>query len=88
MDFNPNWTTPPGSTIADWMEERRITEDELANSLEIDKQDVFKLLIGDLEINSVLAGHLNNVIGGSVEFWLDREKNYREDLKMGREKLI
>ncbi len=35
-----------------------------------------------LDLNIAIS--LSKIIGNSVNFWINREKNYREDLKSGK----
>lgn len=81
ITFTPDWTTPPGRTISRIMRKRGLSNDELA--LEIDEPEymIEGLLSGDVRIDDDLADKLSDILGSSSDFWLNRERQYREDLR-------
>jgi len=79
-NFNPNWTTPPGKTIQDVIALNKTSGNSLANLLKIKIDDLNLLINGNLEINEELAFKLSHCLGGTKEFWLERESKYRADL--------
>ena len=79
--FAPQWASPPGETIADFLVARGWTPTELATRLEESTTAVEQLLSGAMPITVGLARRLNQVIGSSVSFWLARDLQYREDLQ-------
>jgi plasmid maintenance system antidote protein VapI/Zn-dependent peptidase ImmA (M78 family) len=79
--FNPDWPIPPpGATIADLLQERSWTQNELAFRLDYTPKHVGMLIKGKATINDEAALKLERVLGSSVGFWLTREARYRESL--------
>jgi HTH-type transcriptional regulator / antitoxin HigA len=76
-NFQPDWNSSPGDTISDILYEKKIELDMFASRIKYPVQDVIKLLGGDLPISFDLAERLEYVLGGSQEFWIKRELNYR-----------
>lgn len=45
-DSQPNWTSPPGATIHDLMQTRKMSLDELAEKLELSREELRNLIAG------------------------------------------
>ncbi len=84
-DFLPQWTSPPGDTIADLMSARRLSLDDLAQLLRESPVFVEALLNGAETITLGLARRLHDVIGGSATFWMTRDRQYRDDVSRLRD---
>lgn len=80
IPFAPNWVSPPGDTIADVLEERGWTQDELARRLGYTEKHVSQLINGKAAITEDIASRLERVLGGTANFWLRKEATYRERL--------
>ncbi len=80
QDFQPDWTTPPGSTIYDLMLERGWNQTELAERLGYSTKHLSQLINGKITLTDNVALRLERVLGSSSEFWLNREANYRDRL--------
>ena len=76
----PDWVSPPGETICDLMEEQGLTQQQLANALNLDHDDFTALIDGDLFLSPPLAERLVKQLGATSDFWLRREQKYRERL--------
>ena len=76
--FNPNWRTPPGGTIKDILDERNISLEEFSYMMDI--IDIDKLISGEMFITPKIAKQLSETLGSSVNFWINRERNYRKPL--------
>ena len=76
--FNPDWRSPPGDTVLDWMEEHAISKEKFAQETLLSVSDVEQLLSGELLIDFDIACRLATEIGGTPNFWLERERRYRE----------
>lgn len=79
--FNPNWVSPPGDTIDDLLKEQGITTAELAGRLGMDDTEIDELITGRKKIDSSVAHKLEAALGGAADFWLARERQYRQGLK-------
>lgn len=80
--FRPDWASPPGKTIALLLESGRLSRAELAQRIGVQDSEVDQLLLGNKEITPALAEKLAEHIGRSADFWLTRERQYREKLDL------
>ncbi|MUO78155.1 ImmA/IrrE family metallo-endopeptidase [Agrobacterium vitis] len=78
--FSPDWTTPPGSTIKRIMSKRGLSVDELAMEIEFSEAKTQGLIDGEVYIDEELAKRLSSALGASHNFWINRERQYRDDL--------
>jgi len=85
--FLPNWTSPPGETIADLLEEMSLSLVEFADQIGYSVTQANDLLLGKLHLTRELAVQLEYTLGCSAEFWLNRETQYREDVSRLRSEL-
>ena len=77
--FEPKWPLPPpGDTILDILEEKNLTLEEFARRTGYAIKHINRLIRGEAAITENTALLLNRVLGGSAEFWLSREANYRK----------
>ncbi|MBK7760142.1 MAG: HigA family addiction module antidote protein [Deltaproteobacteria bacterium] len=83
--FAPDWISPPGDTIADLLEERDLTQAELAHRAELSRKHVNDLIKGRAAITAEVALRLQRVLGAPARFWLAREANYQEALERRRQ---
>lgn len=79
-EFRPDWVSAPGDTMADIMAERDLSVAELAGAIDNTVEQAQRLVHGKERISNKIAERLANVFETSVEFWLARESQYREDL--------
>lgn len=78
--FSPRWSSPPGETIKDILSEKNIPQEFFANQIQIPLNSLNDLFYGAIKINTEIAHKLEITIGGSSDFWLNRESQYRSDL--------
>ena len=78
--FNPDWRSPPGDTIQDILDERKISVEQFAESISMSVYLTEQLLKGEVHINDNIASRLARSLGSSKKFWLNREAKYREPL--------
>ena len=78
-EFQPTWTSAPGDTIDDVMRERGLSVAQLSKQLRCTPEGVAELLQGRATITISLARRLERAIGASVEFWMTRDLQYREN---------
>jgi plasmid maintenance system antidote protein VapI len=81
-EFRPNWASAPGDTIADVLGERGWSIDEFAKRIGQPLEHADDLLRGRAAITIRIARQLERVLGGSVEFWMARDGQFREDIAM------
>lgn len=78
-EFHPNWSSAPGDTISDVLAERNLSVAEFAQQLGDTRENTTDLLQGRATITIGIARRLERVLGASVEFWMSRDFQYRQD---------
>jgi HTH-type transcriptional regulator / antitoxin HigA len=78
--FTPDWISPPGETIADLIAERGWSQVELAKRLGYSTKHISLLINGKAPLTEETALKLENALGSSASFWLNREAQYRAKL--------
>ena len=78
--FTPDWASPPGNTIIDLLQERNWTQSQLSDRLGYTEKQVSQMIDGKVSIDERTALKLEQVLGGTAEFWLKRESLYRTQL--------
>ncbi|MGH3164489.1 MAG: helix-turn-helix domain-containing protein [Trebonia sp.] len=81
-----DWTLPPGDTLLELLEERGMSQRDLARRTGLSPKHVNKLLHGLVPLSADVAVRLERVTGLSANFWNRREANYRSDLERIRSK--
>ena len=74
-DFCPDWSSPPGDTILELLEERELSIEDFSKLIEETVSVTSNLLTGRGKVTPDLARKLSNVLGASTEFWLARDYN-------------
>jgi HTH-type transcriptional regulator/antitoxin HigA len=85
--FRPDYATPPGDTIADILDERDMTQADLARRLGVSVKHANQVINGAATISPELALGLEKVLGATVAFWLTREALYQGKLAEQQEHL-
>ena len=86
-NFEPDWFSPPGDTIAALMAKRRMTIAAAAAALHCDPVIVRGLLSGVVNVDKRLASKLAQALGGNAEFWCRRQETYEAALDRVVERL-
>ena len=87
--FAPDWVSPPGSTVADLLEERGWTQQALARRAGFTTKHISMLINGKAPITEDTAVKLERVLGSTMRFWMTREAQYREALaRLGERKFL
>ncbi len=79
--FEPEWASPPGDTIRKILNEREIRASDIFQNSEISREQLSMLLSGEIPISSAVAFALAKELGGSPEFWTERDSQYWSDRK-------
>lgn len=79
--FVPRWASPPGDTIREALAVRNLDKETLVEELGLHPDALGALLEGSTPMTIRLADQLALVVGGSVEFWMTRDGQYRADLQ-------
>ena len=69
---------PPGETIKELLEDRRMSQKELAQRMGMSEKHICKLIAGEVQLTVDVAKRLEAVLGPSVQFWCKLEAFYRE----------
>lgn len=86
MPFQPDYAVPPGETIADMLDERDMTQAELARRLGVSGKHTNQVINGTAAISPDLALGLEKVLGVPATFWLTREALYQGKLAEQQER--
>lgn len=78
-EFQPDWASPPGDTISDLLDERSLSTEEFSELIGQTPEQTEDLLFGRSTITLGIARELERVLGASIEFWMSRDFQYRED---------
>lgn len=80
QNFQPDWASAPGETIADALRERGVPPSVFAGNIGYEAEQFNELLHGRIELSPETARLLERHLGASRSFWLNREAHYRSDL--------
>lgn len=78
--FGIDWESAPGETIKDTLKSRNWSIEHFSELTGFTTEFINDLIAGKATIDEKVAKTLSYVIGGSIDFWLSREKKYREYL--------
>ncbi|MBD1925140.1 HigA family addiction module antidote protein [Trichocoleus sp. FACHB-90] len=78
--YTPNYVSPPGETLEEILEEREMTQAELAERTGRPKKTISEIINGKAAITPETALQLERVLGVPASFWNNRERLYREAL--------
>lgn len=70
----------PGVTLFDLLEERAMSQVELAKRTGLPLKTINEVIKGKTTITSETAIQLERVLGTRADFWIQREANYRTSL--------
>lgn len=84
--FAPDYAVLPGATVADLLDERAMTQTDLAHRLGVSLKHVNQIVNGAASISAELALGLEKVFGVSAAFWLNRESLYQADVARREER--
>ncbi len=80
QDFAPRWASPPGDTISEALADREMDAADLGEALGISEASTGDLLDGSMTLTIRLAEDLAILLGGTAEFWMTRDCQYRDDI--------
>ena len=83
--YHPKRVSAPGMTLLDILEERGMTQVELAERAGRPLKTINEIIKGKAAITSETAIQLERVLGTPAEFWSQREANYRSYLARQKE---
>lgn len=71
----------PGYYIKDIIKDMDLTQEEFAIRLGITPKELGELLSGKMKLSTNIATKLSEILGTSVEVWLNLEKSYKEKIE-------
>lgn len=71
---------PPGMTIKEVLEDRHMSQKELATRMDMSEKHISKLINGEVPLTQDVAMRLERVFGVEASFWNGLEANYREKI--------
>lgn len=78
--YTPDYVSPPGETLEEILEEREMTQAELAERMGRPKKTINEIINGHAAITPETALQLERVLGIPASFWNNRERHYQETL--------
>lgn len=78
--YEPDEVSPPGETLAELLEERGMSQAELADRMGRPKKTINEIIQGKTAITAETAMQLELVLGTPARFWNEREYQYRHYL--------
>ena len=69
LTYQPSTVSPPGSTLLELLEERGITQAELARRMGRPLNPINEMILGAKEITEDTALELERVLGTPANFW-------------------
>lgn len=86
--YNPDVVSPPGETLLDILDERGMSQAELAERTGHAKKTINEIIKGKAALTPETAIQLERVLGIPASFWNTRESNYQEYLARQEERRI
>ena len=79
---------PPGEVLAEELEVRGMTQEELADKMGCSPQVVAEIVRAERAITPELAAALGKALGIETQFWINFEEHYRMTLEHIRAKAV
>jgi addiction module HigA family antidote len=78
--YKPDYVAPPGETLLELLEERGMSQAELADHIDSSKKTINEIIKGKTIITPDIAVQLERVLNVPASFWNNLECLYREHL--------
>ncbi|MEH2361475.1 type III-A CRISPR-associated protein Csm2 [Nostoc sp.] len=78
--YMPDYVSPPGETLLETVKELGMSQDDLAEQINLSKNEVDDIIAGKLPITNELASQLEQLLSIPASFWINRERDYRHSL--------
>lgn len=79
-EWTPDWVVPPGEILLEALDERSMTQSELARRLGRPLKTVNEIVNGKAAVTPETAIQLERALGISARFWINLEAQFREGL--------
>lgn len=77
--LEPDYVVTPGDTLAEWLEERQMTQAELASRINISEKALSQIITGVASLTRATAAKLELVTGISARTWNNLESLCQDD---------
>ncbi|MDF5726923.1 MAG: HigA family addiction module antitoxin [Rhizonema sp. PD38] len=84
--YKPDYVSPPGETLEEVLEERGMSQAELAERTGRPKKTINEIINAKAAITPETALQLERVLGIPASFWNNRERRYQEAKVRAEEK--
>lgn len=84
--YEPDYVSPPGETLLEVLEEKGMSQSELAERTGRPRKTINEIINGKTAITPDTALQLERVLGVPAQFWSQREQNYQDFLARQRER--
>lgn len=85
--WQPDWSVPPGEVLLEVLQERGLTQAELARRIDRPMKTVNEIVNGKAAVTPETALQLERVLGTPARLWVNLEANYREHQARERQTL-
>jgi addiction module HigA family antidote len=85
-EYQPDFVTPPGDSLADILETIEMTQAELARRTGRSLKTINEIIKGKAPVTPETSLQFEKVLGVKASFWNNREKYYRAYLALQKEK--
>lgn len=85
-EYEPDFVTPPGDSLADVLETIEMTQAELAQRTGRSLKTINEIIKGKSPVTPEMSLQFEKVLGVKASFWNNREKCYRAYLALQKEK--
>ncbi len=79
----PDFVSPPGDTLAELLEEQKMSPSELAQRTGQSIKTINAILRGEKALTIEIALQFERVLGVSASFWIHRDQRYQTYLRSG-----
>ena len=80
FEYLPNYTVPPGNTLAEVLDERGMSQTELAQRTDLSPKHINRIVNGHVQISTDVAIRLERATDVPARLWLSLEATYQEHL--------
>lgn len=78
--FAPDYLVTPGEVLAEYLDELRMTQAELADRTGLTQKNINKIMKTKAPITPGVALKLERTLGRPAHFWSNLERHYQDDL--------
>ena len=78
FEYSPDYAVPPGETLLDVLDERGMTQAELARRTDLSAKHINQIVKGHAPISNDVALRIERVTGVPARIWLNLESGYQE----------